>query len=426
MRLPTKRLFWAVSLGHMANDLFMSMRSVVLTFLSAYVLPMSSQQIGFAVSAIELSGAISQPFFGRWADKTGGRWLGAGGVAWTVGFILLGLLVATVTGNFLLMVIPLALAGLGSGAFHPVGSMHAAEVEPLRAGRNAALFFMFGQTGLALGPALAGLLLNSAHSNLNDVFGTALRAASVPLLERGTVLPVFGLVVLAIPAVALMVVTLPNRQAYHSASRLSRSDAPRQYVPVARSAFVVMAAAVAFRSLAHLSTVNFMPYMFQAKGWTPAEYGFITSTFWMASGVAGVWFGSLGDRYDARRVILLSLLVAVPAVFLLPSLNGLLAVGAAIVIGATSGSHSLIVVMTQNMLPGRKGFASGAALGYIFASAAVSNLIVGSLIDSVGTSSAYHIIAGVTLVTSVLWLLLPSMKRPTAPATTTNAVPAAS
>ena len=418
MRFPTNRLFWAVSLGHMANDMIMSMRSVLLTFMSVYVLPMTGQQIGFAVSAIELTGALSQPLFGRQADKTGGRWLGAGGIAWTTILMLTGLAMASVTGNYILMLVPMALAALGSAAFHPVGSMHATDVDPMHAGRNAALFFMFGQLGLAISPALAGLLLNNAHTDLRGLFGNALGGAAPVWIEHGTVFPVFIMGLFVIPAAIWMVMSLPGRKSYNVSSAATshksiRSVSTRSPETPSPRVFALVGLAVAFRSLAHLSTVNFLPYIFQHKGWLPAEYGFITGIFWVASGLAGVWFGNLGDRYDTRRVVLFSLLVAVPPIFLIPDLNGLAAILAALLIGASSGSHSLIVVLAQGLLPGRKGFASGAVLGFIFATGAISNLIVGSLIDSVGPASTFHIIALVTLVTSLLWLLLPVMNRRT-------------
>src|SRR5512145_1899618 len=157
------RLLWAVNLGHMTNDVFMSMRAVLLAFISAAIMPLANWQIGLAISAGELVGAVSQPVFGWLADKTGGRWLGAGGVVWTASGIMLAMLVVAAGGGFWLMLIPLALAALGSGAFHPVGSMYAANVNPARSARNAAFFFMFGQLGLGLGPALAGMLLENAR-----------------------------------------------------------------------------------------------------------------------------------------------------------------------------------------------------------------------------------------------------------------------
>jgi FSR family fosmidomycin resistance protein-like MFS transporter len=286
--------------------------------------------------------------------------------------------------------------------------MYSTDVDPLRAGRNAALFFMFGQIGLALGPMLSGLLLDRSHTTLNVWFGAALGTLGPRLFERGSLLPLFALGVIIIPAAVLMALTIPSRAASLAHSARSESTSRTPAASVAPRAFAILGLAVALRSMAHLSTVNFLPYMFQLKGWSPAEYGALASSFWIASGFAGVWFGSLGDRYDMRRVIMFSLIVTAPVVFLIPDLNGLLAVAGAFVIGAMSGSHSLIVVLSQRLLPGKKGFASGAILGFIFAAGAISNLIVGGLIDRFGAVSTFHVIAVLTLASSLLWLLIPA------------------
>jgi MFS transporter, FSR family, fosmidomycin resistance protein len=418
LRFRSNTLFWAVSLGHAANDMFMSMRSVLFAFISAYVLPMTSREIGLGMSVIELTGALSQPFFGWFADKTGGRWLGALGVAWTMSLILLGMLVVSLGGSYWLMLIPMAMAGLGSGAFHPVGSMYATDIDPLRAGRNAAVFFMFGQLGLALGPTLAGLLLNNSHTQIHALIGFALDPALLRLLpEHGTVLPIFVLGLVVIPAVVLMAISIPSQKTHvqraNARPKPAASGASQPSIPW--KTFAVLAAAVILRSPVGLGAVSFMPLIFQLKGWSPAQYGFITSLFWLASGFAGVWLGHLGDRYDSRRLIMWSLVVAAPCIFFLPDLNGIFAFALAIGIGITGGTHTLIVLLAQNLMPGRKGFASGAILGFIFASGALGNLVMGDLIDRVGISGAFQIAAVVTLLGSFLWLLLPAEKRLQAP-----------
>ncbi len=421
MNLPSKPVFWAVSLGHMANDIFMSMRSVVLTFISAYVLPITNAQIGLAISLGELLGALSQPFFGLLADRTGGRWVGALGVAWTVSGILIAMLVVMAGGGFWLMLIPLSLAALGSGAFHPVGSMHAADAEKFRAASNTALFFMFGQLGLGLGPALAGLALNNAHTNYNALFATPLGPAFKGIfIENGTVAPVLLLGLLAVPAVALMAIFIPDRAAHTAARPIpapAAAAAGGRRLPLPLGMLGILVAAVIFRSFANPATVSFIPRMFQAKGWTPAEYGLLASSFWIASGLAGVVFGYVANRIDVRYVIAGALLAAAPAIFLLPGLDGGLAFVLAIAAGGLSGgSHSLIVVLAQGLLPGRKGFASGAILGLIFATGAVGNLVIGWLADRVGVAAAFHIVAAVLVLTCGLWLLLPSPKRERPPA----------
>ncbi|MEO8613423.1 MAG: MFS transporter, partial [Chloroflexota bacterium] len=393
---------------------FMSMRSVLLAFISSYILPMSSRNIGLAVSAVDLSGSISQPFFGWIADKTGGRWLGALGVAWTVSFILLSMLVVMAGGSYWLMFIPLAIAGFGSGAFHPVGSMHATDVDHNRAASNASWFFMFGQLGLGLGPALVGLLLNNAHTTRGAWFKAAINPAfGSYVIESGSIAPVFILGLLAIPAVILMAVTIPNRGKFAESVRARRAlstaaDAP--VPPIPKIPFAILAVAVTLRSFSNPAIVTFMPLIFQSKGWSPSEYGLLSSAFWVASGLAGLWLGQLGDRYDVRRLIMLSLIISAPGIFLLPDLTGAGAFAIAILVGAMGGTHSLIVVLAQNLMPGRKGFASGMILGFIFATGAVGNLIVGEMIDRMGAEGAFRVVALVTLVGAFLWLALPRAK----------------
>src|SRR5689334_16472302 len=164
MNLPRKPVFWSVSFGHAVNDMFMSMGATILTFMSGSMLHIGAHEIGIAEAVRQLVGSFSQPFFGWFVDKTGGRWMGAWGVAWTVGFMMLGLFVALVTGNFWLMMIPYGIAALGSGAFHPAGSLHSAEADKTRTTSNLAWFFLFGQLGLAFGPAIAGGLIQVSNS----------------------------------------------------------------------------------------------------------------------------------------------------------------------------------------------------------------------------------------------------------------------
>jgi FSR family fosmidomycin resistance protein-like MFS transporter len=411
MNWLSKRLFWAVNLAHLTNDIFMSMRGVLLAFLSVYMLPMSNRQIGLALSAGEIVGAVSQPFFGWIADRTGGRWLGALGVGWTVSLLMASMLVVLAGGSFWLMLIPFALAALGSGAFHPVGSMHATDTLPTRVARNSSIFFLFGQLGLGVGPALAGLLLDNAHTKLNDWYAAGLGPAfHRALVEHGSVAPILLLWITVIPAVIAMALAIPNRAVYaHKAARPTGSASTRSGGAFPVKAFLILGLAVTLRSLANPATVSFIPRMFQLKGWTPAQYGLLTSSFWVASGITLLLFGYLAARFDHRRLIMVSMLLSAPPIFLLPSLDGFPAYAMAIAIGGlTGGAHSLIVVLAQRLLPGRKGLASGLILGFIFATGALGNLVIGDLADRFGASGAFQLVAIITAATSLLWLWLPA------------------
>ena len=128
-----------------------------------------------------------------------------------------------------------------------------------------------------------------------------------------------------------------------------------------------------------------MPVLFEQKGWDPAAYGTITSSYWIASAFSGLLFGRLADRFDRRKVMMLSMLCSAPAFFLLPAYEGAFAFILAIAAGGLSGgAHSLIVVMAQDLIPLRKGFASGAILGFIFGTGAIGSLAIGAISDQVG------------------------------------------
>jgi FSR family fosmidomycin resistance protein-like MFS transporter len=413
MHVPRSRLFWAVSLGHLTNDTFMSMMSVLLAFISVNVLPMGKTQIGLILGITALLGAITQPLFGWLADRNGGRWLGAGGVAWTVGMLLLALLAAE-SGIFALMVLAFVIPALGSGAFHPVGSKYAAESDKTHAASNMAYFFLMGQLGLGLGPALAGALLNRAASANNlytDALGPVFRGT---LLEQGTVTPVLIVGLFAIPAILMMVFTLPNARKHQARKIQEQTQAVPARVAFPLAAGVILISMVTLRSLAQPGVVNFIPVLFQEKGWSPAEYGLITSSFWIGSGLAGVFFGNLADYYDRRRVIAISMVCSAPAFFFLPATDGALAFALAIAAGALSGaSHSIIVVLAQGLLPGSKALASGLILGLIFGMGAVGNFLIGWLAETIGLNIAFQLVAAAIVIASVLALALPGDRRKT-------------
>lgn len=424
MHIPRNRLFWAVSLGHFTNDTFMSMMSVLLAFISVNVLTLSKTQIGVILGITALVGALTQPLFGLLADRNGGRWLGAGGVAWTVGMVLLALLAAE-SGIYLLMVAAFIIPAVGSGAFHPVGSKYAAESDRAHAASNMAYFFLMGQLGLGLGPALAGALLDRA-ATFNHIFTDALGPTFRGLLlESGTVTPVLLVGVFAIPTIILMTLTLPGTRKHREQNAVEQRKAPaasaRTAIPLL--SFVILISMVTLRSLGQPGTVNFIPVLFQEKGWTPAEYGLITSSFWISSGLAGVFFGNLADRFDRRWVIAASMLASAPAFFFLPVTDGVLAFALAIAAGALSGaSHSIIVVLAQGLLPGSKALASGLILGLIFGMGAVGSFIIGWLAETIGLGIAFQLVAGVTVIASILALALPG-ERPASAETPPEAVP---
>jgi len=419
--IPRKRLFWAVSLGHFTNDLFMQAGgAVLLAFLSATVLPMSNTQIGFAVSAKQLLSAITQPFFGIRADHSGGRGIGAAANAWVGLLFVVSVLLAVMTRNYWLMLIPYVLQGLGSGAVHPVGALHAVEADHDHAASSTAYFFLMGQAGLALGPGLMGLLLDLAHSSSLIPFATLPGFPGIGNIGIN-IFPILLLGFAAVPGVLLMYTSVPagRRQKAKPIQQAAAADelpddaqGTSSVKMAAWLPFIVIGLLVILRSLASPGSVNFIPVLFQQKGWSPAQYGLITSFFWLASGIAGVVFGNLADRIDRRLVMMGSMVLSAPAFFFLPFVDGAGAFVLAVLAGGLSGgAHSIIVVLAQELLPDSKGFASGAILGFIFGTGALGSLVIGAVSDTIGLGLTFQIVAVAAAVSGLFSLLLPKQER---------------
>jgi FSR family fosmidomycin resistance protein-like MFS transporter len=125
----------------------------------------------FAVTygAWQVAASMTQPLFGYWGDRFGGRWMvGLGPALAIVSVSLVGFAAGPISLIGLLVV-----GGLGIGAFHPEAAVSVADVAGAKATRGLALFTFGGMLGLGIGPLLSG--------SLSDRFGlTGLSWTLVP------------------------------------------------------------------------------------------------------------------------------------------------------------------------------------------------------------------------------------------------------
>lgn len=380
------RIFLAVNLGHVSIDVFNSMGPVLLTFLSV-PLVLTNGQIGFAIGLYQMLAAVTQPPFGWLADRIGSRWLGPGSVAWTVGFVLLAVFVGLQTQSFLTFLLLYAVGALGSGAFHPQGAMHASRGLVGQAATATAVFFLFGQGGLASGPFLSGLLLDRTGPS--------------------------GLYLLAVPVVPVVLfMLLAMRQAHPEPRRRPAGSDPGHATRNGDTRwFVVALLAVVsgLRGWAFMGTAFFLPKLFHDLGWSATAYGSITGLFWLGAGITGVMAGRFADRWGRRKVVFTSILSGCLTLFFLPLSQGALAFVLAIASGGLLGaSHSILVVLGQDLLPARRGLASGFSLGYLFGVGAVAGWSIGLLSEHWGLAAILQTGALGGCLAAGLSLVLPS------------------
>ncbi len=364
MSLLRNPRYLAVVLGHFLVDVFGNTGPVLVTFLSR-PMALTAAQIGLAISMYQLVNATSQPLFGWLADKIGSRWINLLSVSWAVSFLVMSVLVAQVTNDFTLFLILFAMGALGAGAFHPQGTMQAATLAETRAATGTAVFFLFGQIGLAGGPVVGGGLLDVA--GLFGIYGMALAALPLILfIGYGTYRNVGG--------------TLPERE-IAAAPASTAASPPLPPLPAIRwGAIGLLALLIGLRSWVFLGTVAFLPKLFQDMGWQPGAYGSITGLYWMASAIMGVVAGQWADRWGRRQVVSVTLLLgAIPLYFLPFTSSGLAFVLAVLVGGLMGSSHSILVVIAQSLLPSSKSLASGITLGYLFGIGAAAAWAIGEM-----------------------------------------------
>lgn len=387
-----RRIFAAVTVGHLGIDIFNSMGPVLLAFLSG-PLNLSAAQIGLAVGLFQVLAGTTQPAFGWLVDRTGSRFLGPFSVAFNLACMALAVAAAAATGSFILFLVPFALAAVASGAFHPLGVMHSSTVNVARSATFTAIFFFCGQLGLTTGPALAGLALDRA--GLNGIYWLVLLAAPVPVFMAFAMGPRRVHAALGPP--------LP---AGETPAAAAEAPASRRR-PVRGVVVALLALVFASRSWAVFGTMGFLPLLLSQQGYSSSAQGLASGLFLLGGAVTAVMAGAWADRWGRRPVVFLTTLLGSLLLAVVPGSGGLI-FAVVVPCGALLGaSHSILIVMAQELLPWRRGLASGTALGFLFATGGLATWGIGGLADRFELASVLQAGAVVGLVSAFASLLLP-------------------
>ncbi|MYJ24050.1 MAG: MFS transporter, partial [Holophagales bacterium] len=360
-----RRIFAAVTVGHLGIDIFNSMGPVLLAFLQA-PLGLSAAQIGLAVGLFQVLAGTTQPAFGWLVDRIGSRFLGPFSVAFNFACMGLAVAAAAATQRFVLFLIPFALAAVASGAFHPLGVMHSSTVNLARSATFTAIFFFCGQLGLTTGPVLAGLALDRA--GLNGIYWLLLLAAPVPLFMAFAMGPRR-----VHPAPA-------TSQASEDRTGAADVRAGRRR-PVRGGVIALLGLVFASRSWAMFGTMAFLPLLLSQRGYSSVAQGSASALFLLGGAVTAVFAGAWADRWGRRPVVFLTTLLGALLLGVLPGSGGWI-FAVVLPCGALLGAaHSILIVMAQELLPWRRGLASGTALGFLFATGGIATWGIGGLAD---------------------------------------------
>lgn len=366
-----------VAVGHLALEL--SNNFLPLTYpLFIETLGLTYSQVGTVALVAVVAGSVSQPLFGYLADRFDARLLALLSITW-IG-TLMGLVGLVPSYWLLLMVV--ALGGLGSAAFHPAGAALASSVARGRRGGAMALFSVGGNVGSALSPLLIGLGLAWF-----DLPGTIVL---IPVVWIVSFFLYRGLN--DIPAI--------ERQHHEGQKRV-------QVGPwLAMVLVVVMAGA---RSWYFGGLTNYLPAWLQNQGWTPESAGTMLSVAVASVAVGSLSGGALSDRLGRGAVMLVALGGMAPVMWILLHAGGPLLFIAVVLAGVLTGAtFPTTIVMAQEAWPGAVGLASSLAIGLGWLPAGIGSWVVGLVADQTTLPAAlttllWPPIVGVGAVLVYLW-----------------------
>lgn len=388
------RALLALMLGHFTNDMLGGFLTLFLPEAKERF-ALGNGEVGLIALAYVSASSLSQPFFGWFTDRKVRRWIPAAVIVWGGTFASL----YGVAGSYGTLVLFAALAGLASGAYHPLGASSAAAVaEPRTRNTALSLYTVGGTTGLAMGP-LVGVIFLSSFGN------------------RGTLalLPFTGLVAVLLYREMIHVVRQSDRG--EDRSRVSPDYAGIPWAALSRVIGTVM-----LRSWVFLSVLQFLPVWYSDLGYGRSFYGPLATTVILAGAVGTLIGGSLADRVGERRVLLASLTLSVPPLLLIAGFPGPWAFAAGAAFGITAdASLSVTLVAAQRLLPGRTGIASGVILGLGFITGGIGVPITGRLADAVGIPTALASLALLSGLATLLALTIPRGVLATGSATTSDA-----
>lgn len=361
----------ALALAHLVNDSFTALLTPLLPSLQA-AFGVSIAQTTALVAVSSFVSSMLQPLFGALGDGSARRALAAvGPLVCGLGMVWLGYAPA-----FSIVVLLVAISGVGSAVFHPaaIALVHAGS-RPAQRGLFAALFSSAGTAGLAVGPLTATLL--------------GLRG--LPFL-----IPV-GVITAAIVWTVAPDVdrTLPV---------VKRTW--RQYASVFHGPMRLLWAMGVLRSVSTIAWQTMVGFTLVARG-QEVHLGPALATFSIASALGGIAGGQLSDRVGRIPVLRSSIVATIPIfvalVYSTPS-NWWFYPLAALVGVMVNANIPVSVVTAQEYAPDNVATASALMMGFTWGTAGVLVLLVGVLADF--TSPQTAMVASILLLLPALWLTL--------------------
>ena len=377
----------AISFCHFLNDMMQSVIPAVYPLLkNSYRLDFG--QIGLITLTMQATASLLQPLVGLYNDYRAVPYSLPIGMGFTLG----GLFLLSSAPSYTMVLLAVALIGMGSSVFHPESSRVARMASGGQHGLAQSLFQVGGNAGTALGPLLAAFVV-LPHGQRSIAWFSLAALAAIIVLTR-------------IAAWHMGRRSLEKKvqaRADHASVQL-----PRKKVVLALAVLI----ALIFSKFFYMVSLNsFYIFYLMSKFHVPVRTAQIYLFIFLGAVAAGTIIGGpVGDRIGRKYVIWCSILGVLPFTLLLPHANLFWTGVLTVIIGVVLASaFSAILVYAQELVPGKIGTVSGLFFGLAFGTAGIGAALFGKLADSTSIGFVYQICAFLPAI-GLLTMFLPNIE----------------
>jgi FSR family fosmidomycin resistance protein-like MFS transporter len=380
-------LFVLVVLGstHLLNDLMQSLIPASYPILKeSYGLDFV--QIGIITLTFQIAGALLQPIIGMTTDRYPAPYSPVVGMMFTMS----GLVNLSFAQTYEMILISVALIGVGSSIFHPEATRMARYAAGKKQGLAQGIFQVGGQAGGALGPVFAALIIVPWGQPSLAWFAVLALLAMLVLIWIGTKQRKISAEFFAMRA---------DRQ-----SKFDIPIHPPITVGVGLAVLVFLMFIKNFYGESFRSFYTF--YLIERFGLSIPASQMMLFVFLFAAAVGVLIGGIIGDKIGRYRIIWISILGPLPLTLILPYADlfwtGVLTIMINLIMASAFAS---ILIYAIDLLPNRIGLIGGLFYGLNFGLGGVAAGFLGVLAETYGIETVYLICSFLPLAGLLAWFL---------------------
>ncbi|MGC9258138.1 MFS transporter [Desulfurella sp.] len=371
-----------LSIGHIVTDINQSAVPAMLPFFKKEF-ALNYAQTGIILLVTNVFSSVIQVYFGYIGDKKNMRYL-----------IVLGILLASVgvgfsglTSNFYLLLLLVALSGLGVSAFHPMAFNEASNYTGDKKATGMSIFSLGGNIGFAIGPPLMYFLIYKF-----DMKGT------------------LGVLVISLPIILLIQILLLSKKTKKTHKK--SINLPLEF-SIDRLSLFLLILYIMFRTWIYFGLMSYLPFKYAMYLKDQPSFVSILLFCLLSGGAVGTIFGGmLADRIGTKNALLVTMIMTFVLNIIFNNVKNEIALFIfAFLLGfVLISTFSVTVVLAQEFLPHKKALASGIAAGFAIGTGGIGVSLFGVVSDNFGLSAVFYIIEALPVFAIICSILIKKPK----------------